>query len=112
MVVQDSVSVAANTRVDVLAGFINSIIPPTSRGAVCRFSYDAAATGIDAEAWIGTRNVIENGLMSITNRIPQEPDDVVDRNLPAWPNEQLRLFANNTTGAAVIVFFRVTIDEV
>lgn len=111
MVIQDSVSVAAGATVDVLSGFINNTIDPAARGAVVRFAYTASATGMDAEGWIGQRNVIERGLTSIANRMPLEPDDTVDRNLPARPNEQLRLNAINTTAGALTLFFRVTVDE-
>jgi hypothetical protein len=111
MVIQDSVAIAAGVTTDVLQNFINAVIDPAARGAVVRFAYDASATGMDAEGWIGQRNVIERGLASITNRIPIEPDDVVDRNLPARPNERIRLFGINTTGGALNFFFRVTVDE-
>ena len=111
MVIQDSAAVAAGATSDVLANFINALVDPASRGALVKFSYTASATGLDAEGWIGQRNVIERGLCSTANRMPLEPDDVVDRQLPARPNERIRLNAINTTGGALTIFFRVTVDE-
>lgn len=111
MVIQDEVSVAAGATVDVLANYINAVIDPASRGAIVRFAFTASATGMDAEGWIGQRNVIERGQTSIANRTPLEPDDVVDRNLPARPNERIRLNAINTTAGALTLFYRVTVDE-
>lgn len=111
MLIQDSVSVPANITLDVLDNFINALIDPSVPGALVRFAYTASVTGMDCEGWIGQRNVIERGLASIQNRMPLEPDDTVDRNLPGRPNERIRLNAINTTGGAIVLFFRVTVDE-
>lgn len=111
MVFQDSVAIAAGATTEVLANAINALIDPNSRGALVRFAVTASATGMDIEGWIGQRNVIERGLCSLTNRIPIEPDDVVDRNLPGRPNERIRLYGINTTGGALTLFWRITVDE-
>lgn len=111
MVIQDQASVAAGATTDVLANFINALVDPSSRGALVRFAYTASAAGMDAEGWIGQRNVIERGQTSIANRIPLDPDDIVDKNLPARPNERIRLNCINTTGGPLTIFFRVTVDE-
>lgn len=110
-VIQSSASIGAGATVDVLANFINALIDPASRGALVRFAYTGSATGLEGEGWIGQRNVIERGGVSTQNRMPIEPDDVVERNLPARPNERARLYATNTTGGALTIFFRLTVEE-
>lgn len=110
-VVQGQTSVGAGVTTDVLQDAINALIDPASRGAAVRFAFTTSAAGMLAEGWIGQRNVIERGQCSIQNRIPLEPDDVVERNLPARPNERIRLYMNNTTGGALTAFYRITIEE-
>jgi len=110
--IQDSVAIAANTTTDVLANYINAVVDPSARrGAVVRFLFTASATGMDCEGWVGQRNVIERGQNSIANRMPLAPDDVVAANIPALPNERIRLYGINTTGGALTLFFRVEITE-
>lgn len=112
MVFQNSVSIAAGASTDVLVNAINAVIDPASRGALVKFAYTGSAAGLTAQAFIGQRPVIEEGDVSTQNRMPLDPDDVVDRNLPARPNERIRLIVTNTTGGALVFFFRVTADEV
>ena len=107
---QNSVSIAAGVTSDVLSGALNSIVPPNVRGASVRYSYTGSATGLTAEGWVGTRNVIESGAVSTQNRIPIIPDDIVEQQIPAWPNERLQLKVTNTTAGALTFFYRVTVD--
>lgn len=109
-VLQNSESIAAGATVDVLEGQIASTIPVNARAAAVRFAFTGSAVGLEAEAWVGGDNVIERGGVSTQNRMPIEPDDVVDRNIPAVANQQLRLKITNTTGGALTIFYRVTAD--
>lgn len=112
LVIQDSVSIAANAATEVLANFRNAVVDPASRGAVIRISYTASAIGLEADAFVGQRSVIEQGIVSIQNRIPLIPDDVVASNIPGRPNERVTLTATNTTGGALVFFFRLEVEEV
>lgn len=111
LVIQDQVVVAANTTTDVLANYINALVDPAIRGALIKFLYTTSATGLEAEAWVGQRNVIERGQTSIANRTPLDPDDLVNSNVPGRPNERIRLNAINTTGGALTIFYRVEVNE-
>jgi hypothetical protein len=110
-VIQDSQSVPANSTVELLANYINALVDPASRGAIIRFAYTASATGMDAEGWVGQRNPIERGGVSTQNRVPIEPDDIVEKQIPARPNERIRLYGINTTGGALTMFYRITVEE-
>jgi hypothetical protein len=111
--IQSSISIADGTvNSDVLSSYINATIPPNARGALVRFAYTGSAAGLTSSAWVGVRNPVEVGGVSAQNRIPIEPDDVVERNIPALPNERIRLYVSNASGGALTFFFRVTIDEI
>jgi len=112
MVVQSSVTIAAGATTDVLVNNINAVVDPNSRGALVKFAYTSSAVGLTAAGWIGQRNVIEEGGVSTQNRMPIDPDDTVDRNLPARPNERIRLLVTNTTGGGLSFYYRVNVDEV
>jgi len=112
LVVQDSVSIAANARnADVLSGLRNALIEPSVGGAIVTIYFTGSATGLVADCFVGQRNAIERSLVSITNRIPLVPDDMVAGNVPGLPNERITMPVENTTGGALTFFFRIEVEE-
>jgi len=112
LVIQDSVSVAANARNDdVLSGKRNALVDGTSGGAICAIYNTASATGLVAECFVGKRNAIERSACSTQNRFPLVPDDLVAGNVPGLPNERVTMPVENTTAGALTYFYRVEVEE-
>jgi len=112
LVVQDSVSIAANTRNnDVLSGFRNALIDPQIGGAIVAIYFTASATGLVAESFVGQRNAVERSQCSLQNRFPLVPDDLVAGNIASLPNERITMPVENVTGGALTFFFRIEIEE-
>lgn len=113
LVVNDSVSVAANTRVaDVLSGYRNAQIDASARrGAGIAIYLCGSATGLFCEAFVGQRNALERSLVNAQNRVPVIPDDIMVDRVPGLPNERIRLSVENTTGGALTLFYRIVVEE-
>jgi hypothetical protein len=113
LVINSSVDIAANTRIDdVLSGFRNAQIDASARrGAAIAIYLTGEAVGIFAEAFVGQRNALERSEVGAANRSPLVPDDLIVDRIPGLPNERIRLSAENTTGGALFIFFRIVIEE-
>lgn len=109
-IVQDSVSVPANSTVSVLTNTRLENIP-ASRGACGVTIYaTGSATGLRTTCYVGAQGgqPIEDSAVGAQNRIPLVPDDLLV-NFQAAGNQKLQLNAQNTTGGALTFFFRVEV---
>ncbi len=100
--IQDSVSVAANTTIaDQLVNNVLSVV----RGIfVVDYGIVASVTGITASVEVGTSQVAPNFSPSIINRFPIFPDDFGGR-FGVIPNDRILLRLVNGTGGAITVFY-------
>lgn len=107
---QDQISVAANTlNDDVLAGKRAKIVPLDS-AALVRVYMTGSAIGLRASFFVGGRNPQEESEVSVANRIPLDPDDLVISQLVVEPGDELYMPVRNTTVGALIFFYRVVIE--
>jgi hypothetical protein len=99
---QDSVSVAANSvSANVLSGQLYEGVPA---GAAVKLSATAAATGVRCSYICGTP-LINDQAIGFQNRFPLDPDDKIMHN--RVPGGRQVLTFRNTTGAAIVVFWRI-----
>ncbi len=112
-VVNDQVSVAANaSNTDVLDGKRAQNLPNIP-GSVfqCVVLSTAAATGVEQEVFVGGSNPVERSGVSTQNRVPISPDDIVGE-FQARGGEKITWPAHNTTGLAIIVFFKLVTTQI
>jgi hypothetical protein len=101
---QDSVSVPANAvSANVLSGQLYEFVPP---GINVTVSCTGAVTGLRATFICGVP-LINDQAIGLQNRFPLIPDDII-QNGPV-PGGRMVLSFRNTTGAAIIVFWRVDV---
>lgn len=104
-------SIAANVTVNVLADKRIANLPPNAPSKVT-LAATAAATGLEGEVFIGNRNPLEKGSLSIANRMPQIPEDVVFMNEPGMPGEKVVWNVQNTTAGALNFFGSIMVRPV
>ena len=112
--VTDQISVAANsTDQNVLQTNGNRIRTVAQSIAVARVTLysTASATGLQESFFAGSQNPVENSRVSLQNRIPIVPDDVVATDIYVRGGEQLQLQVANTTAGALTYFYRIDIEE-
>ena len=104
---QGSVSVAANAvSPNVLAGELYEFL---SGDASIVLSCTGAVTGLNTTFLAGGVSLINDQAIGLQNRFPIIPDDIITQeNIPA--GARLTLTFRNTTGAAILVFFRVDVS--
>jgi len=103
------VSIAANTTsLNLLAGQNDELLQRPSEITIL---LTAAATGLSATYQVGSRVIIDDQLVSEVNRFPLVPDDVVAKAYGVRNDRQF-LRIRNSTGAAIIVWFKVNTDIV
>tara|TARA_Y100000310_G_scaffold325487_1_gene389022 strand:+ start:560 stop:916 length:357 start_codon:yes stop_codon:yes gene_type:complete len=110
--IQDQISIAANANdnnILVTQGKALCNIPPDAV-AVCRLLATGSATGLRARFVISGREEMEDSDVSIANRVPLDPDDIMCDRVAAGPLSRLQIAVRNTTGGALIFFYRVAID--
>jgi len=112
-VVSNSVSIAANTRVNnVLAGSKWERVPIAyGGGALIDLAVTGSAAGLEVQFSTGDRVAVERSAAGAGNRRPLIPDDVLAGDVPAYPGELLQLEATNTTGGTLTLFYTLSIDE-
>lgn len=99
---QDSVSVAANSvSANVLSGQLYEGLPA---GALVRLACTGSATGLRVTYICGVP-LINDQALSLQNRFPVIPDDVIMTN--RVPGGRQVLTARNTTGGALTFFWRI-----
>lgn len=100
-------SVDANTlTTNRLTGDINEFL---GQAAVISLFITSAATGIRTSLTIGAEIAIDDQLVSDANRFPQTPEDFLARG-GGVPGDRLTLKLRNTTGLAIITFWRLQVD--
>lgn len=105
-VMQNSVSVAANgVSTNQLAGLLYEFI---EQPAEVTLSCTGSATGLNVTFIIGGVSVVQDQAIGLQNRFPLIPDDVLD--VEAVETGRLILTSRNTTGGALIFFWRVDVD--
>jgi len=104
---QGSISVAANAvSPNVLAGEQFEFIP---QNAAMTLSVAGAATGLNTTLLVGGVTLINDQAINLQNRFPIIPDDVMTQeNVPG--GARLLLTFRNTTGAALVAFFRIDLN--
>lgn len=104
---QDTLSVAANSvSANVISGQFYENIPP---GARVDFSALGAATGIRATVLNGVPVVQDQAIpFNATSQFPKIPDDVMSSFMA--PGGKLDIRFRNTTGAAIVVGWRVDLN--
>jgi len=108
-VITAATSIAANsTSANLLAGDINEFL---ARPAVISLFVTAAVVGIRAQLLIGQDVAIDDQTVSDANRFPITPDDFLARG-GGLQGDRLTLRFRNTTGAAIIVEWRLAIESI
>ena len=108
---QLEVSIAANTTVNVLAGTRIENLPPQQASRVA-LAANASATGLNGTCFIGNRNPLETSNLSLINRMPQIPEDLIFNNEPGLPGEKMVLDIQNTTVGALTAFVKVVVTPI
>jgi len=108
-VMTDRRSVAANTTVEnILSGKVHEFLPENS---VIRVFMAAAAAGINASFLVGSESLVQDQEVSDANRFPQDPEDFLSES-GGLEGDRVLLALRNTTGAAIVVITRVSIEPV
>ncbi len=96
----DSQSVAANSVVaNVLSGKLHEFL---SENSVIRVLATASATGMNATLLVGGESAMQDQLISLANRFPIFPDDLVVEHA-GFAGDRLIWSLRNTTAAAITV---------
>lgn len=108
-------NIAANSTVNQLAGNRIEFINPNIRGAIVRLLAVASAVDLEHELFIGDRNPLIRGEVSVS-ATPNElidPDNVVMAGAGATPGERMILNTIETGGVATNDYrARVVVREV
>lgn len=108
-VIQQSISVGANTSVDnVLAGSQFEFLP---YDASLMFGVSGSANGLIVDVYSGQDVLAETMAIGATNRIPVMPDDFTLSDV-AGAGERIKVRVRNTTAGAVTFFYSVRIDAI
>lgn len=102
----DSSSVAASAVTsNILAGKLHEFLNEPS---IVRLLATSSATGINATFLIGGESICQDQLISLANRFPIFPDDMVVEGA-GFPNDRMVLTYRNTTAAALTVISAVDV---
>jgi len=105
-----TLSVAANsTSANVLAGLQHEFL---ARPAAVRLAGTSSATGINATFTIGGRVVVDDMYISLANRFPILPDDIITDGAGGLPGERMVLRFRNTTAGALTVIWAVDVTYI
>ncbi len=108
-VLSGTVSVAANaTSGNQVTGELYEFLGEAS---VVNLFAAGAATGLNATLLIGSEVTIDDQLAGHANRYPISPDDFLGRG-GGLPGDRLVLRFRNTTGGAIVMFWRMEIDPI
>lgn len=105
-VMSGSVSVAANAVS--LNQFTGLLFENLSRNSRVALAISAAVTGLNATFTIGGTTVVNDSLVSYSNRFPILPDDLFAM-IGGRRGAKLFLTFRNTTGAAIVVNWMIQI---
>ena len=103
---QGSISVAANAvSTNQLAGLQYEFLPANANVVL---SCTGSATGLNVSFLAGGVTLIDDAAIGLQNRFPVIPDDIITQEMiPAGARLFLRF--RNTTGGALIAFWRVDV---
>jgi len=108
-VMTDVRSVAANTTLEnILAGKVHEFLQENS---VVRVFLSAAAVGVNASFLVGSESQVQDQEVSDSNRFPQDPEDFLTES-GGLESDRLLISLRNTTGAAIVVKTRVSIEPI
>lgn len=108
-VMTDSISVAANAiSANVLSGLLYEFLPANSK--VTLFA-TGSATGLRTTLNIGGEQIVDDSAISLQNRVPLIPDDLVVSD-GGRRGERMILKFRNTTGGALTAFWTVQVNPV
>tara|TARA_B100000678_G_scaffold184911_1_gene154533 strand:- start:487 stop:846 length:360 start_codon:yes stop_codon:yes gene_type:complete len=96
-------NIAANTQnLDVINGLRASQIDMAVRAASIRLLAVASAVGLTHALWVGSRNPLETSVVPVSATPNQiiDPDNLVVSGVVGTRGEIIRLFVNETAGAA------------
>jgi len=104
---QGSISVAANAvSTNQLAGELYEFLPAN---ASVVFSCTGSATGLNTTFLAGGVTLINDQAIGLQNRFPIIPDDILTQEMIPGGARLLVTF-RNTTGAALVAFWRVDVS--
>lgn len=104
---QDSATVGANAvSANLLAGLLYEFLPAQ---AAIRLACTGAATGLRTTFLVGGVSLINDQAIGLQNRFPIIPDDIMGE-FGGDSGDRLILTFRNTTGAGIVVFWRVDVD--
>ena len=107
MVMTDVRTVAANaTSANVLGGKIAEFL---NENSVLRLYATGAAVGMFCTMLVGDSTLIDDQEISVINRFPIKPDDLVDEGA-GFEKDRIILRFRNTTGAGIVVKSRMEIE--
>ena len=108
-VITQVTSIAADsTSANLLSGDINEFL---GRASVVSLFCTGALTGLNAQLLIGSDVAIDDQPISAANRFPITPDDFLSRG-GGLPGDRLTLRFRNTTAAAIVAQWRLSIEPV
>lgn len=79
--------------------------------ALVDLAITGSATGLQYELNVGGRSISPRVPASTQNRSPIIPDDIVVADVETFQGELIQLTVENTTGAPLTIFARVSIEE-
>lgn len=100
-IAQDNLA-ANSSNTDVIANTRASQVSMSIRGASIRLLAVASAVGLEHSLWVGDRNPLEQGVVSVsaTPNIIIDPDNEVIRGVVGLRGEFIRLYVSEVAGAA------------
>lgn len=106
---QFSVSVPANASVpNALSNTRFEYMPATG---FLNLYAQAAAAGITARLLVGASEAVETSDVGTENRFPIVPDDMLAGSIFGQNGQRLTLELNNSTGAPVVAFIKLTLQQ-
>lgn len=109
-VIQDSLSVAANTQVDDVLQ--NNILAFNRSGlSVVDYGVTASATGLKVTVKNGVVDVAPEFAPSLANHFPIFPDDFIGR-FGVLPADRILMRVRNTTAGALTIFWQFKLTNV
>lgn len=108
-VMSDVRSVAANTTIEnILSGKVHEFL---SENSVVRVFQAASAVGMNVSFLVGSESLVQDQEISAANRFPQDPEDFLAES-GGIEGDRILIALRNTTGAAITVNTRVSIEPV
>lgn len=115
IVIQDSISVAANTVNENVIASNNSLRAllrlPTGFWRIS-LAFTQSALGMLADFNIGARNVVSSTAPRVDAGAPQSPLDVINSDCYGEEGDILTLRVTNTTGGALVIKYQIVAEQI